>query len=292
MEIKYDYIQLDGKYLMSIHNHHLKPDYPKDEFFCHHDLELSYIKAGSGQYFVDGHTYDMQQGDIFIFNNIEAHRISRVDPDHELVNMVIMFDPRFIWSIESNLFDSRYLSVFFNRNEKFMNRLENGSQTAGEIGRLFIEMEEEFLRKAPEYELMVKVKLLNILVLLIRHYGQAKLSGYDIARQKHDLVTVNKVIEYIDEHLNENIRQEDLAAIAYMNPSYFSTFFKKYIGLSPFEFILKKRISRAAEYLASTDRTILEIAGMCGFNNAANFNKAFKKLIGKVPSEYRKKPDK
>jgi AraC-like DNA-binding protein len=232
----------------------------------------------------------MQKGDIFIFNNIEAHRISRVDPGEELVNVVIMFDPRFIWSIESNLFDSRYLSVFFNRGGNFRNRLEHGSLAANEIGKLFVEIEEEFRKKAPEYELMVKVKLLNILVLLIRHYGQDKLSGYDAAKQKHGLVTLNKVIEYIDGHLNENIRQEELAGIAYMNPSYFSTFFKKYIGLSPFEYILKKRVSRAAEYLASTDRTILEIAGLCGFNNAANFNKAFKKVIGKVPSEYRKKP--
>jgi len=72
-----------------------------------------------------------------------------------------------------------------------------------------------------------------------------------------------------------------------MNPTYFSTFFKKYNGLSPIDYIIRKRITRAIEFLRATDKTILEISGICGFNNSANFNKMFKKITGTTPSSYR-----
>ena len=48
-----------------------------------------------------------------------------------------------------------------------------------------------------------------------------------------------------------------------------------------------RRIDQAIKLLQETDRTVLEIACQCGFNNTANFNRAFKKVTGRVPSGYR-----
>lgn len=80
---------------------------------------------------------------------------------------------------------------------------------------------------------------------------------------------------------------DELAEIASMSKSYFSTVFKKLNGISPWDYLISKRISFAAELLKNTDKTILEIALECGFNNTANFNRAFKKITGKTPSEYK-----
>jgi len=287
--MNYEVIQLDGMNLLSLETYFLNTEQECiNEFVVHHELEISWLKSGHGEYLIDSKTYEMQEGDIFVLNNIEYHRIINIDPRVEFVNEVIMFDPRFVWALESNLFDARFLSIFFERKPSFKNRVDRDSPVAHEIQRLFMEMGEEFQHKLPEYQLLLKVKLLNILALLTRHYGLAKIDPKEYSNRKQDLASLNKVTHYIDLHIGESIRLDDLAAIVYMNPSYFSTFFKKSLGINPSEYLAKQRVRRAIEYLQNSDKTILEISTLCGFNNTANFNKTFKKMIGKVPSEVRK----
>ncbi|MCX7841488.1 MAG: AraC family transcriptional regulator [Clostridia bacterium] len=288
-----EYIEIEGKYLLHFKNYRLTPQTKGLKYECHNELELSFVKSGRGIYNIEGKLYDIEPDDIFVFNNIEAHGIIHIEPSIVLENTVIMFDPRFIWSFESNLFDQRYLDIFFNRNELFENRIERSNKASAELRRLFREIEDEFINKLPEYQLMIKVKLLSILVVLTRYFGYIKNDGNDdSAKRKRDLLIVNKVIDYIDSNLASEISLKDLAGIAHMNSSYFSTFFKKYIGISPMEYIIKKRLSRAVEYLRGTDKTILEIACLCGFNNSVSFNKTFKKFIGKVPSDFRQHENK
>ena len=58
--------------------------------------------------------------------------------------------------------------------------------------------------------------------------------------------------------------------------------------MSPWDYITVRRIDLARKLLSDSDRNILDIAMMCGFNNTANFNRAFKKVTGKTPKEIRK----
>ena len=287
MDSRPDFIEIDGLCYVSLKNYYLTSEFSKNGFSFHNELEISLIKSGSGIYTVEEKEYDIQKGDIFIFNNIESHYISYIDPASNLVNMVLMFDPRFVWSMESNLFDSRFLDVFFKRNEFFENRLDRNKEFISDIRKLLLEIEDEFIRKPPEYQLMVKVKLLNILVLLIRHSGYVSSDKNAHPRRINDLVLINKVISFINNNLSYDIQLKDMADIAHMNPSYFSSFFKKYMGSTPWEYLSRQRICRAIEYLNSSNMTILDIAVRCGFNSTASFNKAFKRLTGKTPSDFR-----
>ncbi|MFU0799823.1 MAG: AraC family transcriptional regulator [Xylanivirga thermophila] len=287
MESNHAYIEFDGKYLLTLDNNYLRPPRSAKAYLhCHPWLEISLVKTGTGEYIVDDKVYDIREGDIFLFNNIEKHAIG-IYPPNEMVNMVIHFEPRLIWNMSDSTFDYRYLKIFFDRNDNFENRLDRNNPATEEIKRLLLEIEDEFRKRLPEYELMIKVKLLNILVALIRHYGYTEKKNKTPSKIKKDLLAMNRVIDYIDDHLCEDIMLEDLASIAYMNPSYFSTLFKKYNGISPIEYISKRRISRAIEYLKASDKTVLEIASLCGFNNPTNFYKTFKKLTGKTPSDFR-----
>ena len=74
-----------------------------------------------------------------------------------------------------------------------------------------------------------------------------------------------------------------------MSKSYFSTIFKKYNGISPWDYITIKRVEKAVTLLKTTDKTKLEIAQSCGFNSPANFYKAFLRITGKSPKYYSKK---
>jgi YesN/AraC family two-component response regulator len=191
--------------------------------------------------------------------------------------------------MQDNIFDSRYLKIFFDRNDNFSNKLDNDNPVTQQIGRLLLEIEEEFSHKLSEYELMIKVKLMNILALLLRHYDYVMPDKQKQVYSSSNTKGLSEVINYIDSHLSEDLPLDDLARLAHKNYSYFSFMFKKYNGMTVSEYISLKRVRLAMEHLKSTNKTMLEIAGLSGFNSLANFNKSFKKIAGATPTEFRNK---
>ena len=72
--------------------------------------------------------------------------------------------------------------------------------------------------------------------------------------------------------------------------AYINRMFRKYYGQTPTDYINDLRLSHAASLLQTTGLTVLEIAGICGFENLSWFNRLFKQRYQLTPSEYRKNP--
>jgi len=88
------------------------------------------------------------------------------------MNLIILeFEPRFLWSNTEELRESGYLSMFFERNEDFDNRIKSSLPISKEISVLINQVDYELEKKVCEYKLIIKVKLLNILVILKRHFS-------------------------------------------------------------------------------------------------------------------------
>lgn len=280
---------LDESYL-SLDNYELafrKPDIQL--IHSHQWLEISIVKSGNGVYHVEDRFYEMHRGDVFLFNNIEKHGIYRIDPPEVMKNMVIHFEPSFVYFSEGDFFDYRFLKIFFERTENFENRLDRNNPNTREVGNLLLEIEKEFVEKREGFELAIKVKLLNILVILMRYYGYTNTGENSYLSQKTSIDSVRLLVDYINKNFAEDITLGDLAKMVNMNATYLSALFSKYNGISIWTFLCKTRVSRAMEYLKSSDTSILKIASLCGFNNSSNFNRVFKKISGVSPSEYRSK---
>lgn len=99
---------------------------------------------------------------------------------------------------------------------------------------------------------------------------------------------IQKALQYIDNHLKEELTQRDVAAHVYLNPSYFSVLFKEEIRLTFSEYITRRRIQHAKNLLISTKLSITDIAEESGYKTAKYFIKIFKELVGITPSGYRK----
>ena len=104
-------------------------------------------------------------------------------------------------------------------------------------------------------------------------------------RESADL---KKVKDYIAAHYQENITLETAAALAFMNPNYFSAFFKKHTGENFKDFLLRVRMEQALRILLTSDAKTYEIAARVGFNDAKHFSEMFKKYYGKNPLEYKR----
>ena len=258
----------------------------KREWREHHhtELEISLVKEGQGVYTVGAAQYTIKPGDVFLFGTHEEHYITDISGCERLRLMNIHFEPRFIWA-GSDLFDVKYLRIFFDRSENFRNRLDRENPATSEIVRLLVEIEREAAERREEYELMVKIKLLCLLVLLNREYDYVSYGDSYLESAKYS--QISGAMKYIDENLAEPLTLDEIAARANLNKTYFTTLFKKLNGVTPWEYLTARRIEKSYSLLSRRDMNILEVANSCGFNNASNFNRAFRKLTGMTPSEYR-----
>lgn len=97
-----------------------------------------------------------------------------------------------------------------------------------------------------------------------------------------------QVASYMNQHYTENLPIETLSEMCGISKNYFISSFKKVIGETPHNYLIKLRISKARILLETTDDSIQEIAAHCGFQKANTFSSLFKSITGSTPSEYRK----
>lgn len=95
--------------------------------------------------------------------------------------------------------------------------------------------------------------------------------------------------EYIELHATEGITVQQVSQFAGLNRTYFSTVFRKSVGISPVQYIFKVKMSKAKELLLGTSASITEIAYSVGYPNLFSFTRAFKKYFSLSPTEYRNK---
>lgn len=111
----------------------------------------------------------------------------------------------------------------------------------------------------------------------------------DDREQKSRMNTqIDVVKKWIQDQYDRDLLVEEMAAKAYMSPSYFSKQFRERIGFSPYEYLLAIRLDKAKELLLQTDDPIQEVAYKTGFNSASNFIYFFKKETGISPLKFRK----
>lgn len=98
---------------------------------------------------------------------------------------------------------------------------------------------------------------------------------------------VQEAIHYMDQNYRRDLTVEEIADVCKLNRSYFSKIFKDFVGCAPQEFLIRLRLSKAANMMKLTNYSIGEIAANCGYPNQLHFSRAFKKRYGISPREWR-----
>lgn len=256
-----------------------------DVFHWHSYFEITYVKKGRGNYFVDGREYSMGEDDIIIFNNVEPHGWKLLDED--MVLLVMIFSPEFV-AEKLSVFDWEYLKPFVERGSNFKNRIGREEPVSHEIRKGIREVYREWEEKKEGYPLMIKANVLRILTMLIRAYQDESKSAEMLKEKKNAMKRLEQAFDYINNRYCEKITLEEVAASAYMSSNYFSSYFRKVTGVGFSEYVTRLRINRARELLRDTDRSVTDIALECGFNNLSNFYRLYKKHVGKPPKEDKK----
>ena len=98
---------------------------------------------------------------------------------------------------------------------------------------------------------------------------------------------IQESLSFIEQNFQNDITIEDIAACCGLNRSYFGKIFHEVLGKSPQEFLISYRMTKATELLKLTSLSIAEISSTVGYSNQLHFSRAFKKIYGISPRQWR-----
>ncbi len=252
----------------------------------HTQLEISLILTGKGVYECSGVAYAFRPGDVFFHCGGDNHSFREIKAGSRLSLLVCQFEPRLLWSLGNDWFDSKVLQLFM-KESQIKRHLPEGTEIAEAIAGLLHECFQECVKQKPAYELIAKAKLLVILGLIVRQFTNEMTEiPYRISEQ--NIRHVERSMNYLLDHLDENLTLDDLAKEAQMSRSYYSSLFKTMNGVSVWSYITNQRIRKAQQLLETTEMSVTNIATVCGFNTLANFNRSFRQQTGESPTLYRR----
>jgi len=110
--------------------------------------------------------------------------------------------------------------------------------------------------------------------------GRKKSNGVESVR-------IWKARNFIEEHSGEELSLGTVAKAANTSANYLSEKFKEATGMNFVKYVARARFEKAAALLREADLRVSEIAFATGFQSLSQFNRVFKKLAGKSPTEYR-----
>jgi AraC-like DNA-binding protein len=120
-----------------------------------------------------------------------------------------------------------------------------------------------------------------------------KHKNIDVFRQNDELKNeipfiLKVVIDYINENLNRKIDLHELSDLTKWSHQHFIKLFTQFVGQTPYQYILQKKIEKAKAIIIETDVVLSTLSSEFGFESYSNFFKAFKKETGYTPDYYRK----
>ena len=258
-------------------------DFVKVDLHWHEQMEIIYIKRGSGTISVNLKPLKVSAGCIVPILPGELHAIAG-DAEERMEYENIIFSLSILDSTDENDWCRANViqalekgTLHFSRPIRPGSGLHAAASEALDKADLISEMH------ASGYPLLLKSCLFQLLFSLYTH----KTAENAVQASPYGQ-TMKKIILYVREHFPEKITIEDAAAAVEYSPSHFMRFFRQETGHTFIEYLNEYRLAYAGYLLKESSEPVGSIASRCGFDNFSYFIRLFRRKYGLSPKEYRK----
>ena len=226
-------------------------------------------------------TYILEPGDIMIIPSGELHELSAPENGNRYIMLIDHAVLR-----EVNGFDSIY-SKFF---PCAVFRKKDNIEEHSILENILKQIVSENTRQLALYE----ASLHSLIIAFFVQAGRIQFSSIETLndvkaeKQQYYIDVFYNLCSYMNDHCTEDLTVDELATMTGFSTSQFIRLFKKFTGVTYYEYLTKRKISYAEVLLLDrTDLSISDIAMRSGFNSLATFNRVFKQNLNCTPSEYR-----
>lgn len=257
-------------------------DYEKNEMHhIHESTEILFVEKGSADYYVDGKKYYVEPGDILIIGS-RKHHMRRID-QLPFSRYGLAVKPSYYRRL--NLGED-LIKVWQGPDpEEFTQHFKNVPQDVfSEVIHLMKCLYREQRGDLPFRATVERSIVTQIAVILYRQWGlkQRDNSTSSMSRQMYDIK------EYIDQHYQEDLDLNSLSEQFYLHPVTISKEFSRCIGQPLTKYINSVRVCEGARLLENTQKSVTDIAGLCGYDSVNTFLRQFKTIMETSPLQYRK----
>ncbi len=243
----------------------------------HECCEVFFNITGGKSYLIGDRIYDVGEGDLFIINQFEAHKITCLE-NAPFKRFVLKIHPAFIYSSSTETTDLS--GCFYTRGDNVSNKISLTYKEQQNLLKMF-----ETLKTQNEFgDDIIKNSAILSMLVYINNLFNARCET-DKFKNNIDDKLVKKAISYINSNFSENINLETIAGELYISVNQLCRIFKKNLGTTVTKYIAGKRISEAKKLLKN-GHSVSDTAIFCGYRDYANFIRSFKKNVGVSPGKY------
>ncbi|MCR5507125.1 MAG: AraC family transcriptional regulator [Lachnospiraceae bacterium] len=252
----------------------------------HHYAEIIYMISGTNNAVINEKEYCLKRGDMLLIYGGDIHSMS-FTPGERTVFAGIKFNAA---RLTVNAGVTPKLSSLLTAARDQGARVNFGGDETKEydIGSYFTDCVDELDEKRFGYDVAVQARLCLLMLTMMRIW---KREGIDFSsltgHVSEEELSFRNVLEYIDEHLEEGLKVEELAGRCNMSYSHFARKFRELYGQSCKEYIELLRIEKAEELLRFTDQSLNDIGQELGYADCSHFIRMFKKHKGVTPGSLR-----
>lgn len=250
------------------------------EFHYHEFDKIIIFIAGDVTYLIEGRSYKLKPWDILFVGSSDIHR-PIINSEEIYERIVIWINSNFLRSHSSE--DCNLLYCIEDASKLKRNLLRLNIDNVAVMKKILQQLEATFIDKEFGAGVLKNSIFMNFIVHLNRMYlGNHKDAafGYETSDER-----ILKIIDYINENLDEELSIDKLAEKIFVNKYYLMHRFKQQTGCTIHTYISQKRLMLAADMLRRGKKP-LEIYNQCGFMDYSVFHRAFKKQYGVAPKHY------
>lgn len=262
-------------------------------YHSHEFIELVYFDSDHMVHRVEDKLYQVERGEIFLLNVGVPHNFYTTDKSNpEMVVYNCLFEPRALDAVLSSgedFVELMYHRLFHNfaESEDYPNgfiRLQRSVDTdfKGLLKKMIAERE----GAEPGWQYKMQAYLNLLLVDVLRAYKK-QVAGEPLEDVQKNIV--NKMVEYMSEHIGEDVHIQMMADTLFFSPSYLNRVFKSRMQISVLQYLQQLRMNAAGELLRTTDKSVARIAGEVGYSDLKHFYTLFKRHYGVSPRDFRER---